>query len=137
MTTKSKPLATATQKQKVNKPDTHGLTFEKLLQIHRDTRESGWSWATAPVIKENYSISGQTLAMMHQRYGLPQLVADSHSKPAYSLPALEVILESVPEMHNTSIDDSNRHRLQQLKDQAEAEVKEKLRNEFEAKLSTQ
>ena len=135
MTTKSKPLTTAAQKTAPKKPENHGLSYEKLIKIHRDTRESGWSWATAAVIKENYSISGQTLAMMHQRYGLPQLVADSHAKPAYSLPALEALLESVPEMHNTSFEDSNRDRLEQLKQEAEDEVREKLRREFEAKIT--
>ena len=135
MTTKSKPLNTAAQKTAPKKPENHGWSHEKLLQIHRDTRESGWSWATAAVIKENYSISGQTLSMMHQRYGLPQLVADSHAKPAYSLPALETILESVPEMHNTSFEDTNRDRLEQLKQEAEDEVREKLRREFEAKIT--
>ena len=132
MTTK---LKSAAQKHSPKKPATHGLSYEKLIKIHRDTRESGWSWATAAVIKENYSISGQTLAMMHQRYGLPQLVADSHAKPAYSLPALEIILESVPEMHNTSFEDTNRARLEQLKQEAEDEVREKLRREFEAKIT--
>jgi len=73
--------------------------------------------------------------MMHQRYGLPQLVADSHAKPAYSLPALETILEAVPEMHNTTYDDTNRDRLEQLKQEAEDEVREKLRREFEAKIT--
>ena len=132
MTTK---LKSAAQKHAPKKPDTHNLNYEKLIKIHRETRESGWSWATAPVIKDNYSISGQTLAMMHQRYGLPQLVADSHSKPAYSLPALEVILESVPEMHNTTYDDTNRNRLEQIKAEAEDQVREKLRSEFEAKIT--
>ena len=73
--------------------------------------------------------------MMHQRYGLPQLVADSHSKPAYSLPALEAVLESVPEMHNTTFGDTNRDRLEQIKQEAEDEVREKLRSEFEAKIT--
>ena len=132
MTTK---LQSSAQKHQVKKPDTHGLNYEKLIKIHRDTRESGWSWATAPVIKENYSISGQTLAMMHQRYGLPQLVADSHAKPAYSLPALETILESVPEMHNTTYDDTNRNRLEQIREEAENQVREKMRSEFEAKIT--
>ena len=100
-TTKSKPLATAKEKTTPPKPNDHGLSYKKLIQIHRDTRESGWSWATAAAIKDRYSISGQTLAMMHQRYGLPQLVADSHSKPAYSLPALEAVLESVPDKQAT------------------------------------
>ena len=132
MTTK---LKSAAQKHTPKKPDNHGLSHEKLLQIHRDTRESGWSWATAAAIKDRYSISGQTLAMMHQRYGLPQLVADSHSKPAYSLPALEAVLESVPEMHNTTFGDTNRDRLEQIKQEAEDEVREKLRSEFEAKIT--
>ena len=132
MTTK---LKSAAKKHAPKKPATHGLNYEKLIKIHRDTRESGWSWATAAVIKDRYSISGQTLAMMHQRYGLPQLVADSHAKPAYSLPALEIILESVPEMHNTTFDDTNRDRLEQIKQEAEDEVREKLRREFEAKIT--
>lgn len=132
MTTKLKSSA---QKHSPKKPATHGLSYEKLIKIHRDTRESGWSWATAEAIKGTYSISGQTLAMMHQRYGLPQLVADNHAKPAYSLPALEIILESVPEMHNTSFEDTNRARLEQLKQEAEDEVREKLRREFEAKIT--
>ena len=135
MPTTKTALKTAAEKTAPAKKQTHGLTTEKLMDIHRKQRQPGWSWATGSEIKERYSISGHTLALLHRTYNLPQLVADQHGKPAYSLPALEHVLETVPEMLNTSIDDTNRCRLQQLQAEAEAEVKEKLRNEFEAKLS--
>ena len=133
MTTKS--LKTAAEKTAPAKKKTYNLDNAKLMEIHRKQRQPGWSWATGSVIKERYSISGHTLALLHQTYGLPQLVADQHSKPAYSLVALEHILETVPEMLSTSIDDTNRQRMEQLQLEAEAEIKQKLRNEFEAKLS--
>jgi hypothetical protein len=132
MTTK---LKSAAQKHAPKKPENHGLDNARLMEIHRKERQPGWSWATAPEIKERLSISGHTLGLLHQRYGLPQLVADGHSKPAYSLVALEHILETVPEMISTSAQDTNRDRLEQIKQEAEDEVREKLRSEFEAKIT--
>jgi len=133
--TESKPLKSAAQKHTPKKPATHGLDYKKLIQIHRDTRKPGWSWASATDIRDSYHITGQVLLMMHQRYGLPQLLSDRNAKPVYSLPALEHILESVDEMHDTYTEDTNRDRLEKLKAEAEDQVREKLRNEFEAKLT--
>ena len=131
----STPLKSAKEKNSHKLPNTHGLSHEKLIQIHRDERKPGWSWASATDIRDNYHITGQVLLMMHQRYGLPQLLSDRNAKPVYSLPALEHILESVDEMHDTYIEDTNRDRLERLKAEAEDQVREKLRNEFEAKLT--
>ena len=132
MTTTKSKLKTASEKNSP-KAKTHGLSQDKLMQIHRDTRQPGWSWATGAEIKEQYSISGHTLSLMRQRYGLPQMVADNHAKPAYSLPALEHLLESVPEMLSTTIEDTNRDRLEKLRAEADQEVKDALRSELEAK----
>ena len=135
-TTKSKPLATAKEKTKPPKPNDHGLSYKKLIQIHRDTRESGWSWGSAATIKDNYQIPGSVLASFHSIYGLPQLVSSRNQMPVYSLPCLEVILETIESLHETSTEDSTKERMQILQAEAEEEVKDAMRAELENKFQT-
>ena len=133
MTTK---LQSSAQKHAQKKPKTHGLNYEKLIKIHRDTRESGWSWGSAAVIKDNYQIPGSVLASFHSIYGLPQLVSSRNQMPVYSLPCLEVILETIESLHETSTEDSTKERMQILQAEAEEEVKDAMRAELENKFQT-
>ena len=85
------------------KPSTYGLTHKKLLTVHREC-VYGWKWVSAEEIAEHYPITPARLDQFHSLYGLPRMVT-TDKKPSifsaiYSLPALEYILHTVPELND-------------------------------------
>ena len=136
MTTKSKPLATATQKQKVNKPDTQGINYDLLMKVHKETRESGFSWISAARVKEEYCMRAQTLTELVNRYGIPVIHNSSQTHMLVSLPSLEYVLENATVLHATSDSDTAQNRLSALKAEAEQEAKDAMRAELEKKLQS-
>jgi hypothetical protein len=135
MTIKSKPLKTAKQKT-TPKDKSEGMNYEMLMQVHRERRESGFSWISAAAVKEIYQMRSSTLMELVNRYGIPMIYNSSQTHPLVSLPALEHVLEMATVLHSTSADDTAQNRLETLKAEAEEQVREKLRNELEAKFQS-
>ena len=81
------------------KQQTYGLDHKRLIAVHRNCKY-GWKWASAEKITAEYQISASQLDHFHSFYGLPQLVTGDSKQAVYSLPALEVILETVPELND-------------------------------------
>jgi len=69
------------------------------MNAHRN-HVAGWKWASASKIKDEYQIPSAALDSFSDLYGLPRLANSDPANPVYSLPALEVILETVPEFHD-------------------------------------
>jgi hypothetical protein len=136
MTTKSKPLKTASQKLAPKKPDTQGMNYDVLMEVHKNTRESGFSWVSMADVKTTYQMRSQTLMELINKYGVPVIYNSSQTHPLVSLPALEYVLENATVLHSTSADDTAQNRLETLKAEAEEQVREKLRNELEAKFQS-
>jgi hypothetical protein len=136
MTTKSKPLKTASQKSAPKKPDTQGMNYDVLMEVHKNTRESGFSWVSMADVKTTYQMRSQTLMELINKYGVPVIYNSSQTHPLVSLPALEYVLENATVLHSTSADDTAQNRLETLKAEAEEQVREKLRNELEAKFQS-
>jgi glycine betaine/choline ABC-type transport system substrate-binding protein len=134
-TSKSKPLKTAKQKT-TPKDDTQGINYDVLMEVHKNTRESGFSWVSMAAVKENYQMRSQTLMELINKYGIPVIYNSSQMHPLVSLPALEHVLENATVLHSTSADDTAQNRLEVLKSEAEEQVREKLRNELEAKFQS-
>ena len=78
------------------KSDTYGLNQKTLITTHCKHKHA-WKWATEREIKERYSIPSGALHEFHNTYGLPRLSSAGNRALLYSLPALEAILETVPE----------------------------------------
>ena len=90
--------ATATKK-----PKNYGLNKDVLMQAHRENNSSLWKWEIAERITQRYQIPCKRLDEFHQLYGLPRLHQSGSTSifnVMYSVPALEVILETVPELHS-------------------------------------
>ena len=132
-TRQSKALKSASEKLQ---PETYGLDHDKLLTAHREQRRHGWSWASASKIKEEYHIPGNLLDSFHGVYGLPRLMSSDNQQAVYSLPALEIILETVPDLHDTKAGDTTKRRMEQLKLEAEATAKREMVEAFKAQLQT-
>ena len=81
------------------KQQTYGLDHKRLIAVHRNYN-CGWKWASASKIKDQYGITSNVLNNFHALYGLPRLSHSNNQNSFFSMPALEVILETVPEMHN-------------------------------------
>lgn len=96
--TPRQPEAVKTASEKPQ-PSTHGLDHKRLLRIHQSALY-GWKWASAEKINAEYRISASQLDHFHSFYGLPRLATGDSKQPVYSLPALEVILETVPELND-------------------------------------
>ena len=77
----------------------HGLTYSKLLDIHRKHKHV-WKWATERSIKETYGIPSGELENFHDTYGLPRLKGSARRGLLYSLVGLETILELATELHD-------------------------------------
>ena len=77
----------------------HGLTYSKLLDIHRKHKHA-WKWATERKIKEEYGIPSGEMEVFHNTYGVPRLKGDARRGLLYSLPALEAVLELVTDLHD-------------------------------------
>ena len=77
----------------------HGLTYSKLLDIHRKHKHA-WKWATERKIKEEYGIPSGEMEVFHNTYGVPRLKGDARRGLLYSLPALEAVLEVVTDLHD-------------------------------------
>ena len=78
------------------KSETYGLDHDSLMATHRK-HTHGWKWATERKIKEEYGIPSGMLHEFHNTYELPRLKSAGNRALLYSLPALETILETVPE----------------------------------------
>ena len=135
-TTKSKPLKTATQKQKISKPDTQGINYDLLMKVHKETREKGFSWISAAKIKEEYCMRAQTLTELVNRYGIPVIHNNSQTHVLVSLPSLEYVLENATILHTTSDSETAQNRLDALKKEAEQEVKDAMRADLENKFQS-
>ena len=133
MTTK---LKTAAQKTASKKPDTQGINYDLLMKVHKETRESGFSWISSARIKEEYCMRSQTLTELVNKYGIPVIHNSSQTHPIISLPALEYVLENATVLHATSETETAQNRLNALKAEAEAEVKDAMRAELESKLQS-
>ena len=81
----------------------HGLTYSKLLDIHRKHKHA-WKWATERKIKEEYGIPSGEMEVFHNTYGVPRLKGDARRGLLYSLPALEAVLELVTDLHDRPAD---------------------------------
>ena len=136
MTTKSKPLKTAAQKTAPKKPDTQGINYDLLMDVHRKTREAGFSWISSAKVKEEYCMRSQTLTELVNKYGIPIIYNSSQTHPIVSLPALEYVLENASVLHATSDSETAQQRLNALKAEAEQEVKDAMRAELENKFQT-
>jgi hypothetical protein len=134
--TKSKPLKTASQKSAPKKPDTQGMNYDVLMEVHKNTRESGFSWVSMADVKTTYQMRSQTLMELVSRYGIPMIYNSSQMHPLVSLVALEYVLENATVLHSTRVNDTAQDRLETLKAEAEEQVREKLRNELEAKFQS-
>jgi hypothetical protein len=134
-TTKSKPLKTAKQKT-TPKDDTQGINYDVLMEVHRNTRESGFSWISTSRVKDEYQMRSQTLMELVSKYGIPMIYNSSQTHPLVSLPAVEYVLENATVLHSTRADDTAQQRLEKLKEEANEQVREKLRNELEAKFQS-
>ena len=135
-TTKSKPLKSAAQKHKVSKPDTQGINYDLLMKVHKETRESGFSWISYARVKEEYCMRSQTLTDLVNKYGIPTIHNSSQTHPIISLPALEYVLENATILHGTDNGETAQQRLNALKAEAEQEVKDAMRAELENKFQT-
>ena len=85
------------------KPSTYGLTHKKLKTVHRDC-VYGWKWVSAEEIFKHYPLTPARLDQLRSLYGLPRMVT-ADKRPSiysafYSLPALEFILQTLPDMHD-------------------------------------
>ena len=118
------------------KPDNHGLNHKNLLATHRKNRAPQFSWANASRIKEEYQLPSSVLDSFHSIYGLPRLVSSNNQQSVYSLPALEVILETVPELHDCNAGDTIKQRLAELKREAESIARREMVEEFKTRLQT-
>jgi hypothetical protein len=79
------------------------LDNKRLLKIHSSSNDI-WKWASAEKITAEYQISSAQLDHFHSFYGMPRLVTGD-KKPSpfsaiYSIPALEEILQTVPELND-------------------------------------
>jgi len=112
------------------------MTRAQLMDIHNESQEKGFAWASDQAIKEAYQIPGHTLALLTLHYDLPRIRFDSRKPPIYSLPALNWVLSNAPELQDTSDIRPLRDSLEQI----EAEATEKVRTDFidrlNSKLST-
>jgi hypothetical protein len=135
MTIKSKPLKTAKQKT-TPKDKSEGMNYDVLMEVHKNTRKSGFSWISMADVKLTYQMRSQTLMELINKYGVPVIYNSSQTHPLVSLPALEYVLENATVLHSTSADDTAQNRLEVLKSEAEEQVREKLRNELEAKFQS-
>jgi hypothetical protein len=135
MTIKSKPLKTAKQKT-TPKDKSEGMNYDVLMEVHKNTRESGFSWVSMADVKTTYQMRSQTLMELVSRYGIPMIYNSSQMHPLVSLPALEYVLENATVLHSTRANDTAQDRLETLKAEAEEQVREKLRNELEAKFQS-
>ena len=79
--------------------NTYSLDHDYLLAAHRGHTHV-FKWATERKIKEDYQIPSNVLDDFHKLYGLPRLLANERQPLLYSLPALEIILETVTELHD-------------------------------------
>ena len=79
--------------------NTYSLDHDYLLAAHRGHTHV-FKWATEREIKEDYQIPSNVLDDFHKLYGLPRLLANERQPLLYSLPALEIILETVTELHD-------------------------------------
>lgn len=118
---------------KITKTD---INYDKLIKIHRDTKKEGFSWIGGQDIKAQYSLRNGTLEELQHRYGIPMIHMDRQTHAIYSLPALEYVLEHATILHGTHHEDTAQARLDAMKAEEEDKVRERLRNEFEAKIST-
>ena len=78
----------------------------------------------------------QTLTELVNKYGIPVIHNSSQTHPIISLPALEYVLENATVLHATSDSETAQQRLDALKAEAEAEVKDAMRAELESKLQS-
>ena len=69
----------------------NGLTYDKLLDIHRKHKLC-YKWASERKIKDELGIPSGELEAFHNIYGLPRLKGDARRGLLYSLPGLEHIL---------------------------------------------
>lgn len=111
------------------------ITYDKLIKLHRETKKEGFSWVSAEDIKKKYSLRNGTLESLQRKYQIPMIHMDKQTHAIYSLPALEYVLQEASELHGTHHDDTVGERLQVLQLEEEEAVRQKLRNEFEAKIS--
>ena len=112
------------------------MTREQLMEIHNESQEKGFSWASDQAIREAYQISGHTLALLSLHYDLPRIRFDSRKSPVYSLPALNWVLSNAPELQDTSDIRPLRESLQQIENDAVETVRASFINRLNSKLST-
>jgi len=74
--------------------------YKRLIAAHRNQKNYAWKWARASKIEAEYQITEEELERFHKAYGLPRLNSTGKDEPVYSLPALEVILETVPQLQD-------------------------------------
>ena len=73
---------------------------KRLMMKHTNQKHLIWKWASEQKIHDEYGIPSEMLSSFHEVHGLPRLRIGDNKKPLYSLPALESILETLPELQD-------------------------------------
>ena len=112
------------------------MTREQLMDIHNESHEKGFGWASDQAIKDAYQISGHTLALLTLHYDLPRIRFDARKSPIYSIPALNHVLSHAQELQDNSDIRPLRESLEQIESDAVETVRADFIDRLNSKLKT-
>ena len=123
-----------TTKKKPSRFTVH--TREELLEVHNRLASERFSWAGMQSLKEHYGQSKNVIAAICHQYNVPMLKLSDAGGELVSWPALDYVLANTPELASNTGEQSAVAKVQRLQAEAEAEVKQDLRDKFTKQLET-
>ena len=112
------------------------ITKEDLLAVHAKNSRAGFNWMQLKEVKTRYSVSAATLHNLCSIYHIPTITLDANRPTLISLPALEYVLITAEDLHDTHVDDTAHDRIEKMREQAFTEIKTKMLSQFESKLNS-
>ena len=111
-------------------------TLKELMAVHQKKSEPGYGWLSTLRAKDIYSQPRSVIDNLCAIYEVPRIVLKTDGQVLISQPCLDHILSNSPELLDTSHEQAFDVHIQEVKEQAEAELKEAFKAAYQTKLES-
>ena len=111
-------------------------TLKELMAVHQKKSEPGYGWLSTLRAKDIYSQPRSVIDNLCAIYEVPRIVLKTDGQVLVSQPCLDHILSNSPELLDTTHEQAFDVKIQQVKEQAEAELKAEFKAAYQQKLES-
>ena len=111
-------------------------TLKELMAVHQKKSAPDYGWLSTLRAKDIYSQPRSVIDNLCATYEVPRIVLKTDGQVLISQPCLDHILTNSPELLDTTHEQAFDVKIQQVKEQAEAELKAEFKAAYQQKLES-